>query len=247
MVQHAQENFGPTRIHTHTHTCCSIRCVLGGRFSWPTLIADFHGYQCFDCSASLQLPVTGGGWSVPLSAGLWSIDVTYATVIRDQQNCGCLARLVGLPGAVTINVPRVSFVGSWQQQSVASVLFLRWHGHEDASISGISTGLIMMSWNWIFLRCWPFGRGIHRSPVDSAHTGPVTRAMTFFFVANPKQTVERPLKFPVILDTMTDIETIQFRVCEGNPPVTSDSPSQRVSNAGYDGSFDIGSNKPLNN
>ena len=43
------------------------------------------------------------------------------------------------------------------------------------NLEGVSIPCYVMKWKH-FPRYWPFVRGIHRSPVDSPHKGPVTRS-----------------------------------------------------------------------
>ena len=55
----------------------------------------------------------------------------------------------------------------------------------------------------------PFVRGIHRSPVDSSHKGPVTLALMFFFDVSPK-TLLYTVELPVIWNAIT----LLWRQCD---------------------------------
>ena len=56
-----------------------------------------------------------------------------------------------------------------------------------------------------FPRYWPFERGIHRSPVNSPHKGPVTRELWYFRWT--EQTLEQIIEMPVIWDAIVLIMT----------------------------------------
>ena len=49
-----------------------------------------------------------------------------------------------------------------------------------------------------FPRYWPFGRGIHRLPVDSTHKDQWRGALMFFFLSAPELKVEQTIKPPVM-------------------------------------------------
>ena len=66
---------------------------------------------------------------------------------------------------------------------------MEFHLHDD-----------VMAWKH-FLRYWPFVRGIQRSPVNFPHKGPVMWCFDCFL--NTEQTVEQPVKLPVIWDAIT--------------------------------------------
>ena len=57
----------------------------------------------------------------------------------------------------------------------------------------------VMTWK-CYPHCWPFARGIHRSPMDSPHKGPVMRiSVSFVASLNILQTIE----LSVIWDSLT--------------------------------------------
>ena len=87
--------------------------------------------------------------------------------------------------------------------------------------------LSKQSWGWwsetpssslwrhrnVFFRgtAWPFVRGIHRSPVNSPHKGPVIRTLLFRWCGSAS-TVKQTVKWPVIWDYMT----FKCRHCNGS-------------------------------
>ena len=62
------------------------------------------------------------------------------------------------------------------------------------------TSQIKSSYMEIFLHYWSFGRGIHRSPVDSPHKGQWHGAL--IFLSAPEQTVEQTIETPMIWDAI---------------------------------------------
>ena len=80
-----------------------------------------------------------------------------------------------------------------------------------------------------FPRYWPFVRVIHRSPVDFRHKGQWRGALTFSLTF-ADQTVE---------EHQWETFSALLALCEGNPPVTSGLPSQRLMARSFDVFYDL--------
>ena len=64
-----------------------------------------------------------------------------------------------------------------------------------------------------FPRYWPFVRGIHRSPVNSPHTGQCAELWCFLW-STPDQTVEETIETPLFWDAIAHYDVIVMYCCK---------------------------------
>ena len=97
---------------------------------------------------------------------------------------------------------------------------------------------------------WPFVRGIHRSPMDSIHIGPLMRRFDISFdVSQCKQLNSREASESRCLSAWWrhEMETFSalLALCTGNSLVTGEFPAQRRVTRSSDILFDLRLNKRL--
>ena len=124
--------------------------------------------------------------------------------------------------------------------------------------------ITMASWNGIIFRIiHPFVRGIHWSPVDSLHKGPVMRSFDVFFdisvckqlnkqsrgkwIKMSRWSFDVAVMMPETANHMWRHQMETFSallvLCAGNSPVSSEFPTQRPATRSFDIFFDLCLNK----
>ena len=108
-----------------------------------------------------------------------------------------------------VDMSRVLYVGrrSWWRRCSAGPELFRCHIYCRGQLLWNDEQFIINTW-WrrdmvTLSSLLAFVRGIHRSPVDSPHKGPVMRDFNVFFCCKAEQAIEETVELVVIRDAMT--------------------------------------------